>query len=57
MYLSLYVQGTGLAIPSQLLAALPYLATIAVLVAISRDRARIRLNAPACLGLPFHAAG
>jgi general nucleoside transport system permease protein len=57
MYLSFYVQGTGLAIPSQLLAALPYLATIAVLVAISRDRARIRLNAPACLGLPFHAAG
>jgi len=57
MYLSLYVQGTGLAIPSQLLAALPYLATIVVLVAISRDRARVRLNAPACLGLPFHAAG
>jgi general nucleoside transport system permease protein len=57
MYLSLYVQGTGLAMPSQLLAALPYLATIAVLVAISRDRARIRLNAPACLGLPFRAAG
>ena len=57
MYLSFYVQGTGLAIPSQLLAALPYLATIAVLVVISRDRARIRLNAPACLGRPFHAAG
>ncbi len=57
MYLSLYVQGLGLAVPSQLLAALPYLATIAVLVVISRDRARIRLNAPACLGLPFHAAG
>ncbi len=57
MYLSLYVQGTGIAIPSQLLAALPYLATIAVLVVISRDRARIRLNAPTCLGLPFRAAG
>jgi len=28
-----------------------------VLVVISRDRARIRLNAPACLGRPFHAAG
>jgi ABC-type uncharacterized transport system permease subunit len=57
MYLSFYVQGTGLAIPSQLLAALPYLATIVVLVMISRDRARIRLNAPACLGLSFRAAG
>jgi hypothetical protein len=28
-----------------------------VLVLISRDRARIRLNAPACLGKPFYAAG
>jgi simple sugar transport system permease protein len=44
-------------VPSQLVSALPYLATIVVLVVISRDRARIRLNAPACLGRPFHAAG
>jgi general nucleoside transport system permease protein len=51
------VQGTGLAIPSQFVASLPYLATIAVLVVISRDRARIRLNAPACLGQAFRAAG
>lgn len=57
MYLSFYVQGFGLAVPSQAIASLPYLATIAVLVAISRDRARIRLNAPACLGQPFHEAG
>ena len=57
MYLSLYVQGLGVAIPSQLVSALPYLATILVLVVISRDRVRIRLNAPACLGRPFHAAG
>jgi simple sugar transport system permease protein len=57
MYLSLYVQGLGVAIPSQLVSALPYLATILVLVVISRDRAKIRLNAPACLGRPFHAAG
>lgn len=57
MYLSFYVQGLGLAVPSQAVAALPYLATILVLVLISRDRARIRLNAPACLGQPFHAAG
>jgi general nucleoside transport system permease protein len=57
MYLSLYVQGFGVAIPSQLVSALPYLATILVLVVISRDRVKIRLNAPACLGRPFHAAG
>jgi simple sugar transport system permease protein len=36
---------------------LPYLTTIIVLVLISRDQTRIRLNAPACLGRPFHAAG
>jgi len=57
MYLSLYVQGLGINIPSQLVSALPYLATILVLVVISRDRVKIRLNAPACLGRPFHAAG
>lgn len=57
MYLSLYVQGLGVAIPSQLVSALPYMATILVLVVISRDRVKIRLNAPACLGRPFHAAG
>ncbi len=57
MYLSLYVQGLGITVPSQLVSALPYLATILVLVLISRDRAKIRLNAPACLGRPFHAAG
>jgi simple sugar transport system permease protein len=44
-------------IPSQFLTMLPYLATIVVLVLISRDRTRIRLNAPACLGKPFYAAG
>ena len=45
--------GPGLHIPSQFLSMLPYLATILVLVLISRDRTRIRLNAPACLGRPF----
>ena len=40
--------------PSQLLAMLPYLATIIVLAVISRDAALIRLNAPASLGKPFH---
>ncbi len=55
--LQLHVQGLGLAIPSQFLSMLPYLATILVLVLISRDAARIRLNAPACLGKHFHASG
>jgi ABC-type uncharacterized transport system permease subunit len=34
---------------------LPYLATIVVLVIISRDKTRAGLMAPACLGKPFHA--
>jgi simple sugar transport system permease protein len=55
--LQLHVQGLGIAIPSQFLSMLPYLATIIVLVVISRDRARIRMNAPACLGKRFHATG
>ena len=55
--LQLYIQAWGWPIPSQFLTMLPYLATIAVLVLISSDRAKIRLNAPACLGKPFYAAG
>lgn len=55
MYLSLYVQALGVAVPSALLSALPYIGTIVVLVLISRDRRRIRLNQPAMLGRPFQA--
>jgi general nucleoside transport system permease protein len=47
-------QAAGVAIPSQLLAMLPYLATIVVLAFISRDARMIRLNAPASLGKPYH---
>jgi simple sugar transport system permease protein len=47
-------QAMGIAVPSQFLSMLPYLATIAVLTLISRDAAAIRLNAPASLGKPFH---
>lgn len=47
-------QAAGVEIPSQLLAMLPYLATIVVLAIISRDAALIRQNAPASLGRPFH---
>jgi simple sugar transport system permease protein len=49
----LHAQGAGLEVSSHLLSMLPYLATILVLVLISRDRTRIRLNAPACIGRPF----
>ena len=47
-------QALGLAVPSQLLSMLPYLATIVVLTLISRDATAIRLNAPASLGKPYH---
>ena len=47
-------QAMGLAVPSQLLSMLPYLATILVLTLISRDATAIRLNAPASLGKPYH---
>ncbi len=49
-----HVQGFGVDLPSQLLSMLPYLATIVVLVLISRDINTIRLNAPASIGKAFH---
>jgi simple sugar transport system permease protein len=55
MVLQLHSQAVGVSIDAQLLAMLPYLVTIVVLVLISRDTMRMRLNAPACLGKPFHA--
>jgi simple sugar transport system permease protein len=55
MYLSLYVQALGVAIPSAFLSAVPYLGTVIVLVMISRDTRRIRLHRPAMLGRPFQA--
>lgn len=55
MILQLFVQGSGLQLdfPAQFLSALPYLATIVVLVLISRDANAIRLNSPVSLGKPF----
>ena len=47
-------QASGVAVPSQMLAMLPYLATILVLAIISRNATTIRLNAPASLGKPYH---
>jgi simple sugar transport system permease protein len=55
--LQLHSQALGIGIDAQLLAMLPYLATIVVLVLVSSDAARLRLRAPACLGKPFHVTG
>ena len=52
--LQFHIQGFGFEIPSQILSMLPYLATILVLVLISRDKNLIRLNSPASLGITFH---
>lgn len=49
--LQLHVQGFGVGIPSQILSALPYLATIIALVAISIFKRG--QGAPASLGIPF----
>jgi ABC-type uncharacterized transport system permease subunit len=51
--LQFHLQGQGVEVASQLLTALPYLATIVVLVLISRNAAWIRVNMPASLGKPF----
>jgi general nucleoside transport system permease protein len=50
--LQLHAQGLGLGIPSQFMTALPYLATVVVLVLISRARAG-GSTAPAALGTVF----
>jgi len=52
--LQLHGQALGINVPSQLMSMLPYLTTIVVLVLMSRDRGRIRRNAPASIGRAFH---
>ena len=53
--LQLHAQGGAVIdIPSQYLSMLPYIATIIVLTLMSSGAARRRLQAPACLGRPFH---
>jgi simple sugar transport system permease protein len=52
-----FAQGAGVAIASQFLSSLPYLATIVVLVLISRNPNVIRLNAPVSLGKSYHPDG
>jgi ABC-type uncharacterized transport system permease subunit len=51
--LQFHLQGEGVQIPSQWLSMGPYLATIVVLVLISRNATWIRVNMPASLGKPF----
>ena len=51
--LQFHAQGLGLEVPVQFLAALPYAATVVVLVLISRDRRLLQLNLPASLGKSF----
>ena len=52
--LQFHAQGLGLAVPSEFLSMLPYLATVVVLVLICRDPKTILLNQPASLGRRFH---
>ncbi|MBL4740785.1 MAG: ABC transporter permease [Sneathiella sp.] len=54
--LQLHAQAAGFDVPSQILSMLPYVATIVVLVIISKDESRIRKHAPACIGKIFHPA-
>ena len=55
--LQFHLQGMGVDIASQFLTMLPYLATIVVLVLISRNPQWIRLNMPSSIGKPFHPGG
>jgi simple sugar transport system permease protein len=49
----LHAQAFGIPVPSQFLSSLPYLATIVVLVLISRNKRLTMMNTPASLGQPF----
>jgi ABC-type uncharacterized transport system permease subunit len=53
--LQFHGQGFGLAVPSEFLSMLPYLATIVVLVIICRNPQTILLNKPMSLGQNFKA--
>jgi len=55
--LQFHLQAAGVQVASQLLSMLPYVATIVVLVIISRNPAWIRANMPASLGRAFHPGG
>lgn len=50
----LFAQGAGFSLPSEAMSALPYLATVVVLVLISRNPTIVRMNQPASLGKVFY---
>jgi ABC-type uncharacterized transport system permease subunit len=50
----LILQGFSVSISPNLLATLPYVATIVVLVLLSRNQTKIKLFSPVSLGKPFH---
>ena len=52
--LQFHLQSMGVDMPPQFLTMLPYLATIVVLVLISRNPRWIRLNMPTSIGKPFY---
>jgi len=52
--LQFHLQSAGVNVPSQLLTAMPYIATIVVLVLISRNPTWIRVNMPSAIGKPFY---
>lgn len=52
----LSLRGVELVIPSQFMSMLPYLATIIVLVVISRNQSKIRKHAPQSIGKSFYPA-
>ena len=49
----LAVQAMGFSVPAQIMTSLPYVMTIVVLAAVSRNALLIRLNAPVSLGQNF----
>ena len=55
--LQFHLQSQGVDVPPQFLTMLPYLATVLVLVLISRNPAWIRVNMPGSLGKPFYPGG
>jgi len=52
--LQFHLQGIGVQVSSQFLSMMPYLATIVVLVLISRNPIWIRVNMPSSIGKPFY---
>ncbi len=52
--LQFHLQGAGVQVPSQFLTMMPYVATIVVLVLISRNPTWIRVNMPSAIGKPFY---